>query len=362
MIKFGVPNEVRDTETRVGLTPSGVEALVQAGHVVYVEHDAGHSAGYNDEGYRQAGAQIVYTASEAYGRADVVCKVARPTAAEHKLFREEQIICAFHNLAVTSADLLDALMSKQITAVAYETIAEENGQRPVLLSASEIAGRLAPVIAGNLLMQEGGRGILLGGLPGIPRAVVTILGAGTLGSNAAHAFLGAGAQVIVLDNNINQLRQLEQATRRRITTMFANPYNINRTTEFTDVLVGAVAVAGQRAPILISEKQVQNMKRGSIILDFAIDEGGCVATSRPMTRLQPSFTVHDVIHYCVPNITASVGRTASKALTNAALPYLLALGESDLNNSETWPSSIQRGIEINHGHPIGEGIIMSRNL
>lgn len=356
MIKFGVPNEIRDTETRVGLTPAGVETLTQTGHVVYVESMAGHSAGYNDEAYRQAGAQIVYSTSEAYGRADVVCKVARPTAAEHKLFREEQIICAFHNLAVASPDLLEALMSKKITAVAYETIAEENGQRPVLLAASEIAGRLAPIIAGNLLMQAEGRGILLGGLPGIPRAVVAILGAGILGSNAAHAFLGAGAQVIVLDNNINQLRQLEQATRRRITTMFANPYNINRTSQFADVIVGAVAVAGQRSPILVSEKQVKEMKRGSIILDFAIDEGGCVATSRPTTRHQPTFVTHDVIHYCVPNITAAVGRTASKALTNAALPYLLALGESDPHNSQSWPEAIQNGIEVYQGAVVGEGV------
>ncbi|MCA9981042.1 MAG: alanine dehydrogenase [Anaerolineales bacterium] len=346
MIKFGVPKEIRDMETRVGLTPAGVEALTHAGHVVYIERHAGRLAGYNDEAYRAVGAQIVYSAAEAYGRADVVCKIARPTAEEHKFFRDEQTICAFHNLAVASPDLVEAMTESRITAVAYETIAEPSGERPVLLSASEIAGRLAPIIAGNLLMQEGGRGILLGGLPGIPRAAVVILGAGTLGSNATHAFLGAGAQVVVLDTDINHLRQLEQATGRRITTMFANPYNINRATQFADVLVGAVAVAGQRAPILVSDKQVREMRRGSIILDFAIDEGGCIATSRPMTRRQPTFAVHDVIHYCVPNITAAVGRTASKAITNAALPYLLALGESDLHDTQTWPTAIQQGIEV----------------
>jgi alanine dehydrogenase len=356
MIKFGVPNEVRETETRVGLTPSGVETLVHAGHIVYVERGAGESAGYKDEDYRTAGAQIVYSAAEAYGRADVVCKVARPTAGEHKLFREEQIICGFHNLAVASSDLVEALVQKNITAVAYETVREPSGERPILTSASEIAGRLAPIIAGSLLMQTEGRGILLGGLPGIPRAVVVILGAGTLGSNAAHAFLGAGAQVIVLDNNIHQLRQLELATRRRITTMFANSANINRATQFADVVVGAVAVAGQRAPILISDKQVQAMKPGSIILDFAIDEGGCFATSRPTSRHQPTYVVHDVVHFCVPNMTAAVGRTASKALTNASLPYLLALGESDLADPATWPSALQQGIEVNHGRVQGQGL------
>ncbi|MDA0242307.1 MAG: alanine dehydrogenase [Chloroflexi bacterium] len=324
-MKYGIPKEVRDMETRVGLTPGGVQSLVQAGHTVYVERDAGTAAGYHDEDYRRVGGEIVYSAAEAYGRADVVCKIARPTAAEHALFREGQTLFAFLSLASASADLREALAEKQITAIAYERIQQPDGSRPVLLAASEIAGRLAPIIAGNLLMSDGGRGVLLGGLPGIPPAAVVVLGAGVLGSTAAHAFLGVGAQVVILDNDIDKLRQLEKELNGRVTTMYATPTNINRAVLFADVLVGAAAVAGERAPLLVQESQVKAMRRGSIIIDYAIDEGGCIATSRPTTRRNPTFTTHQVIHYCVPNITAAVGRTTSKAITYAALPYLLGV-------------------------------------
>ena len=324
-MKYGIPKEVRDMETRVGLTPGGVQSLVQAGHTVYVERDAGTAAGYHDEDYRRVGGEIVYSAAEAYGRADVVCKIARPTAAEHALFREGQTLFAFLSLASASADLREALAEKQITAIAYERIQQPDGSRPVLLAASEIAGRLAPIIAGNLLMSDGGRGVLLGGLPGIPPAAVVVLGAGVLGCTAAHAFLGVGAQVVILDNDIDKLRQLEKELNGRVTTMYATPTNINRAVLFADVLVGAAAVAGERAPLLVQESQVKAMRRGSIIIDYAIDEGGCIATSRPTTRRNPTFTTHQVIHYCVPNITAAVGRTTSKAITYAALPYLLGV-------------------------------------
>jgi alanine dehydrogenase len=323
-MKYGIPKEVRDMETRVGLTPGGVQSLVQAGHTVYVERDAGTAAGYHDEDYRRAGGEIVYSPAEAYGRADVVCKIARPTAAEHPLFREGQTLYAFLSLASASADLREALAEKHIQAVAYERIQEADGTRPVLLAASEIAGRLAPIIAGNLLMSEGGRGVLLGGLPGIPPAAVVILGAGVLGANAAQAFLGVGAEVVVLDNNVKKLRWLEKELNGRVTTMYATPININRAVLFADVLVGAAAVLGERAPVLVHEAQVKAMRRGAIIIDYAIDEGGCIATSRPTTRRNPTFVAHQVIHYCVPNITAAVGRTASKAITYAALPYLSA--------------------------------------
>ena len=324
-MKYGIPKEVRDMETRVGLTPGGVQSLVQAGHTVYVERDAGTAAGYHDEDYRRVGGEIVYSAAEAYGRADVVCKIARPTAAEHALFREGQTLFAFLSLASASADLREALAEKQITAIAYERIQQPDGSRPVLLAASEIAGRLAPIIAGNLLMSDGGRGVLLGGLPGIPPAAVVVLGAGVLGSTAAHAFLGVGAQVVILDNDIDKLRGLEKELNGHVTSMYATPTNINRAVLFADVLVGAAAVAGERAPLLVQESQVKAMRRGSIIIDYAIDEGGCIATSRPTTRRNPTFTTHQVIHYCVPNITAAVGRTTSKAITYAALPYLLGV-------------------------------------
>lgn len=332
-MKYGIPKEVRDMETRVGLTPAGVQSVVQAGHMVYVERGAGTAAGYTDEDYRRAGGEIVYSAAEAYGRADVVCKIARPTADEHSLFREGQTLFAFLSLSSASADLREALASKNITAVAYERIQAADGTRPILLPASEIAGRLAPIIAGSLLMSDAGRGVLLGGLPGIPPAAVVILGAGVLGTNAAQAFLGAGAEVVVLDKDVQHLRHLEKALHGRVTTMYASEYQISRAILFADVLVGAVATVGERAPLLVSEELVRAMRPGTIILDYAIDEGGCVATSRPTTRRNPTFVVHDVIHYCVPNITAAVGRTTSQAITHAALPYLLAAGDANPFNT-----------------------------
>ena len=245
-MEFGVPREVRDLEMRVGLTPAAVLALTQAGHIVYVESGAGAGARFSDEDYRDAGGQIVYSAAEVYGRSDVVAKLSRPTAAEHQLFRPGQTIFAFFHLAVASADLFLALADKAITAISYEMIVDKKGRRPVLLPASEVAGRLSPVIAGQLLRSgqtlpdQAGLGILIGGVPGVPAADVVIVGGGVLGSNAARAFLGLNASVTVLDNNVDQLRRLDKQFQGRLTTMFANVYNLTRVVKFADVLVGAV--------------------------------------------------------------------------------------------------------------------------
>lgn len=326
-MNFGVPKEVRDLEKRVGLTPVGVRTLVKAGHTVYVERDAGIGAGFPDESYRDAGAHIVYSAAEAYGRADAVAKVTRPTAAEHTLFRPGQAIFSFLHLPVASPDLYDALVKSNITAVAYEMIQESDGTLPVLLPSSEIAGRLAPIIAGNLLMQSFGRGVLLGGVPGVPPAVVVILGGGILGINAARAFVGVGAEVIVLDDDMRRLRRIDELLGSRVTTMYATEYNIRRTALFSDILLGAVSSPGERAPILVDEDTVHRMRNGTVIMDFSIDSGGCVATSRPTNLRNPTYIYDGVIHYCVPNLTAAVARSASHAFTNAAIPYLLAVGQ-----------------------------------
>lgn len=359
MAEFGVPREVRDLEMRVGLAPSGVLTLVQAGHTVYVERNAGLGAGFSDENYRQAGATIVYSATEVYGRSDIVAKVTRPTAQEHALFRPGQAICSFLHLQAASPDLLQALIDREITAVAYEMI-EDKGQRPVLLPASEIAGRMAPIIAGRLLRsdmgtnEQRGRGILLGGLPGIPSAAVVILGGGVLGSNAARAFLGLGAEVTVLDKNMSRLRQLDEQSNGRINTMFANEYNLKRAVEFADVLVGAILVPGTRPPIIISREMVRQMRPGSVLLDFSIDEGGCAATSRPTTLRDPIYVAEKVIHHCVPNITAAVARTTSYAMTNAALPYLLAMGQYGVLEATKHEPALICGINLYEGklaHP-----------
>ncbi|MDX1612989.1 MAG: alanine dehydrogenase [Candidatus Promineifilaceae bacterium] len=327
-MEIGVPKEVRDLEARVGLTPAGVLALTQAGHTLYVERDAGARAGFSDEDYRRAGAQIVFSAAEAYGRADIVAKFTRPTATEHALFRPGQTIFSFLHLSVASPDLLAALIQQEITAIAYELIEEEDGTRPVLQPASQIAGRLTPVIAGQLLTSvqpPAGRGILLGGLPGVPPAAVVILGGGVLGTSAARAFVGLGAQVTVLDTDTRKLAHLDELLTGRVTTMISNEYNLNRAVQFADVLIGAVMVPGRRAPVLVSREMVRHMRPGSVIIDYAIDQGGCVETSRPTTLRDQTFIVEGVIHHCVPTMTAVVGRTTSYAITNAALPYIAAL-------------------------------------
>jgi alanine dehydrogenase len=349
-MNFGVPKEVRELENRVGLTPAGVHALAQAGHAVYVECGAGMGAGFSDENYRNVGATIVYAAEEAFGRADVVAKVTRLTSAEYKFLRVDQTILAFTHLAVASRDLLDALRAHAITMIAYEMIQSDDGALPVLLPSSEIAGRIAPMIASEALSStRGGRGILLSGVPGVPPAAVVIVGAGVIGMNAARAFLGLGAQVAVLDRDFAKLQRLDEMFPGRITTLIATAYNLNRFVEFADVLVGAVLVPGQRAPVLITREMVKRMRARAVIIDFSIDQGGCVETSRPTTHRDPTFIAEGVVHFCVPNLLARVARTASHAITNAALPFLLDIGASGADSAIRANNALARGVNVWHG-------------
>ncbi|MCB8944714.1 MAG: alanine dehydrogenase [Ardenticatenaceae bacterium] len=355
MAVFGVPREVRDLEMRVGLTPAGVLALKQAGHQVYVESKAGVGAGFSDDNYRQAGAEVVYTAAEVYGRSAIIAKFTRPTAAEHRFLLPGQVLFSFLHLSVASPDLFQALQAREITAVAYEMIEEADGRRPVLLPASEVAGRMAPLIAGQLLRSDQqwpgqrGLGILPSGIPGVPPAVVVIVGGGVLGRNAARAFLGLGAEVTVLDKDNRVLHALDEQFNGRITTMFANEFNLNRAVRFADVLLGAIATPGQRVPIIITQEMVRQMRPGAVILDFAIDQGGCVDTSRPTTLRDPAYVWENIIHYCVPNVTSAYARTTSYAVTNAVLPYLLAVGEGGLETAVRQQSALKSGVNLYQG-------------
>lgn len=352
---FGVPKEIRDLEMRVGLTPAGVTGLVQEGHTVYVERGAGTGAGFSDDAYIRAGGTLTYSAAELYGRAEIVVKVTRPTAQEHRHFRQGQWIFSFLHLQVSSPDLYRALKEREVTAVAYEMIQEEDGLLPVLMPMSEIAGRMTPIVAGQLLMaNSGGRGTLLAGIPGVPPAAVVILGGGVLGTNAARAFLGSGAQVTVLDHNVRKLQHIDELFAGQVTTMVSSDYNIRRTTEFADVLVGAVLQPGRRAPLLVTREMVRAMRPGTVIVDFSIDQGGCIETSRPTTLRVPTYVEEDVIHYCVPNATASVARTTSHAMTNAALPYLLH-GESLPDLIRTQPA-LARGVNLYCGKLVNPSV------
>ncbi len=354
-MNFGIPKEVRPYEFRVGMTPAAVDALVRAGHQVFVEREAGAGAGFWDEQYRKVGAQIVYSHHEAYGRADVVVKVARPTSEEYKDFRHGQTIISFLNLAVASPDLLEAFKEKEITAIGMETIEKDDGTLPVLLPTSEVAGRMAPVIAGQLLQNiHGGKGILLSGIPGIPPAAVVILGAGILGSNAARAFYNLGAEVTILDKNIQALQRIDTMFQGKVATMLANPYNISKALSFADVVIGAVAVPGGRAPILITREHLKTMRKRAVFIDFSIDSGGCAETSRPTSLKSPYYIEENVIHYCAPNVPAVVARTASYAIANSLLPYLNLISELGVEAAIKNERSLARGVNVYQGklaHP-----------
>jgi len=355
-MNFGVPKEIRPYEFRVGLTPAAVDSLVRNGHKVFVESGAGKHAGFSNENYEKMGAKIVYSSKEAYGRADVVVKVSRPTEEEYDFFVPQQTILSFLHLAVASPDLLTRLKKDQITAIAYETIENEDGNLPVLLTTSEIAGRIAPTIAGGLLSSViGGRGILLSGVPGTPAAAVVILGAGVLGTNAARTFHNIGAQVTMLDISAQALQKVDAYFGGRVTTMFANPHNIAKVVSFADVLVCTAAVPGGKAPTLVTREMVKTMQRRAIILDLAINSGGNVETSRPTTLEDPHFIEEEIIHYCVPNVPSRVARTGSHSLSNAILPYLLEMGALGIHNAMEKIADLRRGTNTFEGklvHPL----------
>jgi len=355
-MNFGVPREVRPFEYRVGLTPAAVDALVRAGHHVFIEKAAGMNAGFRDQDYEHVGGKIVYSAAESWGRADIVVKVSRPTMEEYVRFKEGQVLFSFLHLAVASSDLFEALSKNKITSVAYETIQKEDGTAPILLTTSEVAGRLSPIIAGQLMESTaGGRGILLNGVPGTPPAVVVILGAGVLGTNAARSFYNLGAEVTVLDISLKALQKIDEMFQGHVATMVANPFNISKAVAFADVLVGAVAKQGERSPILVTRSMLQSMRPRTILMDFSIDSGGCTETSRPTTLANPYYMEEGVIHYCVPNVPALVSRSASYALSNALLPYLLQIGELGIEEGIRKIEEIKRGINLLNGklaHPV----------
>ena len=354
---IGVPKESQRAERRVGLTPSGVYALIKEGHRVVIESKAGELCGFRDEDYRSSGAEIVFDAVEVFQRADLVVKIMPISVDEARQIRDGSILFSFFNMGIADKRACQILVEKNVCAVGYEMIQRADGQHPVLTAMSEIAGVMAPHIAARYLESTyGGRGILLGGIAGLPAANVVILGAGIVGGTAAKSFLGAGAHVIVMDNNLDRLRRLELLTNRVVSTAIASPYNIERFTKFADVLVGAVFIHSQRTPHLVFESHVQSMKRGSLIIDISIDQGGCVETSRPTSHEDPIFVKHGVIHYCVPNMPAAVARSASRALTNVALPLFLHVAR------EGKPGAWRSSEEITAGTYLFNGRCTNQNI
>ncbi len=343
-MNVGVVREEHTFEGRVALTPANARVLVQAGHRVFVEAGAGQVSRFSDEEYRKVGAEIVYTQEEVFGRSDIVAKVAPPSARQYEMMRPEQVVfCPFH-LAIARKSWVEMLIRKKIVAIGVEIVEEDDGSLPIVIPMSEIAGQLAIQVASQYLQsQYGGRGILLGGLPGVPPAIVVILGAGVAGSSAATVAAGLGAQVIVLDHNLNKLRTLRTQLQRRITTAISNEYNIEKAVKFADVLIGSVLVPGERAPVLVTREMLKSMRPKSLIIDLSIDQGGCVETSRPTTILDPVFVEENIIHYCVPNMPSKVARTATYALSNSTLPYLKALANLGVKRALQRYRALARG-------------------
>jgi alanine dehydrogenase len=320
----GVPKEIKAGEQRVALTPAGALALAQAGHRVLVEPGAGAGSGIRDDEYTQVKAAM-YPADRIWAEADMVLKVKEPVSAEHAHLRGGQILFTYLHLAAVP-ELTRALCKAGTRGIAYETVQRPDGSLPLLTPMSEVAGRLAVQEGAFYLGREhGGRGILLAGVPGVPPGNVVILGAGTVGLNAARIAVGLGADVSVLDVNLDRLRQVDDLFRGQVVTLFSNAFNIARLLPRADLLIGAVLIAGARAPVLVSEAMVRTMKEGSVIVDVAVDQGGCVETVRPTTLAEPVYRVGGVVHYGVANMPALVPRTSTFALTNATLPYALAL-------------------------------------
>lgn len=348
-MNVGIPKERRSFEYRVGLTPLGVEALHQSGHSVYVEHEAGVAAGFPDYEYENAGARIVYSIDEVFGRAELLLKIARPTDDELDWLQPNSTILGFLHMASARQSKVDTLLKEKITAIAYEQIQEKDGSLPILRPFSQIGGAMAAEVAARLLHTDhGGRGILLGGIPGVPPADVVILGAGTSGTYAARAFIGMGAHVTVLDKDLKALQSVSQCS-GNIATLPSTEHNIEKVLEFADVLVGAVLIPGERAPLLVSREMVKKMKPRSVIIDISIDQGGCIETSRPTTHDHPSYIEEGIVHYCVPNMPGVVARTATTGFVNAALPYILDIVNLGVEKAIKKNPAIEPGVATFRG-------------
>ena len=349
---IGIPKQKRPFDYRVGLTPMGVEILTGLGHRVYVERGAGQGSGFDDERYRRAGAQIVYSAEEVYGRGRMILSVSRPLLPEFELLQEGHILCGFLHLAVSHPAKMDILLQRKVTAIGYETILTADGHLPVLSAVSQIAGRMiAPVACQLLQNNEGGHGILLGGVPGVPPSNVVILGAGIVGANAVSMFEAMGAHVTVLDTDLRKLQALEERG-SKAHTMVAYDFNIAKVARRADVLVGAVLIPGARAPILVTREMVRTMKPRSVIMDVSIDQGGCVETSRPTTYQNPTYIEEGIIHYCVPNMTGVLARTTTHAFNNAAWPYILKIAQWGIARSLEEDTALRNGLNIYEGEII----------
>lgn len=359
---LGVPKEIKDNEFRVGMTPAAVYELTHHGHPVMVEKDAGLGSGLSDEEYRQAGATIVETADTIFARADMIVKVKEPQANERKMLRPGQILFTYLHLAPDLPQTQDLIVSRAV-CIAYETVTSSTGGLPLLTPMSEVAGRLAPQVGAHALEKAaGGRGVLLGGVPGAPAADVVIIGGGVSGANAATVALGMGAQVTILDRSLDVLRRLAAQFEGRVRTIFSTRAAIAEHVKRADLVIGAVLVPGAAAPKLITRDMLRTMKPGAVIVDIAIDQGGCAETSKPTTHSHPTYVVDGVVHYCVANMPGAVARTSTFALNNATLPFTLALADKGWRKALAADAHLRAGLNVCEGQLTCEPVAIAHGL
>ena len=355
-MRIGVPKEIKNNENRVALTPDGAAHLVELGQEVFVETQAGEGSGFTDEEYKKQGATVLESAEEVWEKAEMIMKVKEPLESEYKFFRKGLVLFTYLHLAAVP-ELAKALTENEVTGIAYETI-EVNGKLPLLTPMSEVAGRMAVQIGAHYLEKhQGGSGVLLSGVPGVERGVVTVIGGGTVGESSARIALGMGAKVNILDLNPFRLRELEYIFGDRIQTLMSNPVNIARSVEESDLVIGSVLIPGRRAPKLVTEEMVRSMKKGSVIVDVSIDQGGNFATiSEPTTHADPVKEKHGVIHYAVANIPGAVPRTATIALTNDTVPYAIQIAQSGVEGAIDRNEDIKLGVNTYKGYVTLEGV------
>ena len=358
---IGVPKEVKDHESRVGIVPSGVKALTDTGHKVLVETGAGALSSMPDEDYKSAGAEIAGSAADVWRRADMVVKVKEPIAPEYHFFREDLVLFTYLHLAPLP-DLTETLLRKKVTGIAYETIRDRSRALPLLTPMSEVAGRMSVQVGASYLEKErGGRGVLLGGVPGVPPAQVSIIGAGIVGTNAAKIALGMGAIVTMIDLNLNRLREIDDIFSGRVYTLASNSYHIAKSVQHADLVIGGVLIPGAAAPKLVTKPMVSKMKPGAVIVDVAIDQGGCIETAHPTTHSDPSYVVDGVVHYCVTNMPAAVPHTSTLALTNATFPYVMKLAQMGPAKAIKADEAIREGVNTFKGHVTYGAVAESQN-
>ena len=357
---IGVPREIKDNEARVAVTPAGAKALTEAGHTVLVETEAGAQSGFDDAEYQNAGAEIVGEAGYSWGNADLVVKVKEPIESEYVFFREGLVLFTYLHLAPLPG-LTDKLLEKKVIGIAYETVRDRQNTLPLLTPMSEVAGRMSVQVGATYLEKErGGRGILLGGVPGVAPANVTIIGGGVVGTNAAKIALGFGAKVTLVDVSMNRLRELDDIFGGRLYTLASNSYNLAQVTKEADLVIGGVLIPGATAPKIVTRAMVSQMKKGAVIVDVAIDQGGCVETARPTSHSNPSYKVDGVVHYCVTNMPGAVPHTSTLALTNSTFPYLLRIANLGAREALKLDAGLAEGLNTWMGTLTHRGVAESQ--